>query len=338
MFIVVLTAAARSAAAAETLYLRGESIVSFELKRGKPEWAASIKEAIRGAVWKFAPDGSFLVKIPGRGTPVGTWTSGKSQTFTFNASERSLSNVAIVLGEIAGSMEVLNGNARITFQRAMSSGMGAVVDGGKFGVAGASSYTATIEVRLATPSEIAWVENTDARGDPLFRSAVIPLNATFNIKISGATPDGPFAVAGRLVLVPTLNRDAVYAGGRHPLDFAIFSDQDAYTSGVRGAVYFATNSQLDRAVGAAQSLIAANLNVCSITANAVTGDVVAVIDPQYAIGNTLNVATLGSGFLAVGKQIQSGRIELRFNSDRVTGRVRFTVGGEPYEASLAGSR
>ena len=149
-----------------------------------------------------------------------------------------------------------------------------------------------------------------------------------------------------MMVVPCANPDATYIGGEaHPLDLAIKTNASAITSGVRGALYFFTNSRLTEIIGGAEHVKRAAVNVCSIAANGRSGRVSIKLDPEYALGNQLNLMTLGSGFLAIGKQIVSGSIELQFNDDgTVQGVVQLSTGhyasagNVEYAAQLAGRR
>lgn len=174
----------------------------------------------------------------------------------------------------------------------------------------------------------------------------IPLNAQYNIVLSGQTTEGPFKVAGIMMVVPCANPDATYVGGEaHPLDLAIKTNASAITSGVRGTIYFFTNSRLTEIIGGAEHVRRAAVNVCSIAADARSGRVSIKLDPEYALGNQLNLMTLSSGMLAIGKQIVSGSIELQFNDDgTVQGIVQLSTGqyasadNAQYAAQLIGRR
>lgn len=174
----------------------------------------------------------------------------------------------------------------------------------------------------------------------------IPLDAHYDVVLSGQTTDGPFQVAGIMMVVPCANPDATYIGGvAHPLDLAIKTNASAITSGVRGTIYFFTNSRLTEIIGGAEHVKRAAVNVCSVTADGRSGRVSIKMDPEYALGNALNLMTLSSGMLAIGKQIVSGSIELQFNSDgTVQGIVQLSTGhyaaagNVEYAAQLTGRR
>ncbi|MEA2464399.1 MAG: hypothetical protein QOJ98_2146, partial [Acidobacteriota bacterium] len=90
----------------------------------------------------------------------------------------------------------------------------------------------------------------------------IPLNASYDVTLAGETTDGPFKVNGILMVVPCANPDATYIGGvPHALDLAIKTNASAITSGVRGTIYFFTNSRLTELIGGAQHLKNAAVNV-----------------------------------------------------------------------------
>ena len=174
----------------------------------------------------------------------------------------------------------------------------------------------------------------------------IPLNARYDIVLTGQTTDGPFKVAGILMVVPCANPDATYIGGEaHPLDLAIKTNASAITSGVRGTIYFFTNSRLTEIIGGSEQVKRDAVNVCSVAADGKSGRVSIRLDPEYALGNALNLMTLSSGMLAIGKQIMSGSIELRFNNDgTVQGNVQLSTGhyaragNVEYAAQLVGRR
>lgn len=174
----------------------------------------------------------------------------------------------------------------------------------------------------------------------------IPLDARYDIVLNGQTTDGPFQVAGILMVVPCANPDATYIGGEpHPLDLAIKTNASAITSGVRGTLYFFTNGRLTELIGGAEHVKTAGVNVCSVAADGRSGRVSVELDPQYARGLQLNLMTLGSGFFAIGKQILSGTIELQFNEDgTVQGVVQLSTGqyaaagNIEYAAQLTGRR
>ena len=174
----------------------------------------------------------------------------------------------------------------------------------------------------------------------------IPLETTYNITLSGETTDGPFKVNGILMVVPCANPDATYIGGEpNPLDFALKTNASAITSGVRGTIYFFTNSRLTELIGGAQHLRNAGVNVCSVAVDGGSGRVAVKLDPEYALGNPLNLMTLGSGMLAIGKPILSGTIDLQFHDDgTVRGTVKLSTGqyasagNVEYAATLTGSR
>ena len=174
----------------------------------------------------------------------------------------------------------------------------------------------------------------------------IPLDSYYDIVLSGQTTDGPFKVAGILMVVPCANPDATYIGGEaHPLDLAIKTNASAITSGVRGTLYFFTNSRLTEIIGGAEHVKRAAVNVCSVAADGRSGRVSIKMDPEYALGNGLNLMTLSSGMLAIGKQIVSGSIELQFNNDgTVQGTVQLSTGqyanasNVQYAAQLVGRR
>lgn len=174
----------------------------------------------------------------------------------------------------------------------------------------------------------------------------IPLDATYDIELSGQTSEGPFKIAGMMMVVPCANPDAAYIGGHaHPLDLAIRTSTSPIASGVRGSLYFFTNSRLTEIVGGAEHVKNAAVNVCSIAADGGTGRVRIELDPEYAPGNGLNLMTLGTGMPAIGKQIHSGSIELEFREDGVVGGVirlstgRYAnAGNVEYTATLSGRR
>jgi hypothetical protein len=172
----------------------------------------------------------------------------------------------------------------------------------------------------------------------------VPLNATYHITLAGKTHDGPFKLDGILVVVPCANPDAVYTGGEpHPLDLAIRTNASAIASGVRGTVYFFTNTRLTELIGGADHVTEAAANACSVD---VEGRRVSIeISPDYARANPLNLMTLTSGFLAIGKQIVSGAIDLQFEDDgTVSGTVSLSsgryasAGNVEYTATLEGRR
>jgi hypothetical protein len=174
----------------------------------------------------------------------------------------------------------------------------------------------------------------------------IPLDTSYDIVLSGQTTGGAFKVAGIMMVVPCANPNATYVGGEaHPLDIAIKTNASAITSGVRGTIYFFTNSRLTEIVGGAEHVKRAAVNVCTVAADGRSGRVRIEMDPEYALGNALNLMTLSSGMLAIGKQIVSGSIELQFNDDgTVHGVVRLSTGqyasagNVEYEAELIGRR
>lgn len=172
----------------------------------------------------------------------------------------------------------------------------------------------------------------------------IPLNVRYDVTLSGQTTDGPFKVNGIMMVVPCANPDATYVGGEaHPLDVAIKTNASAITSGVPGTIYFFTNSRLTEIIGGDDSVKRAAVNVCSVSADGRSGRVSMKLDPEYALGNQLNVMTLSSGMLAIGKQIVSGSIDLQFNDDgAVDGVLKLSTGqyasagNVEYAAQLAG--
>lgn len=174
----------------------------------------------------------------------------------------------------------------------------------------------------------------------------IPLDAQYRIVLSGQTTDGPFEVAGIMMVVPCANPNATYVGGEpHPLDIAIKTNASAIVSGLRGTIYFFTNSRLTEIIGGAEHVKRAAVNVCTVTADGKSGRVNIRLDPEYALGNPLNLMTIGSGMLAIGKQIVSGAIDLQFNADgTVRGTARLSTGhyasagNVEYEAQLVGRR
>lgn len=174
----------------------------------------------------------------------------------------------------------------------------------------------------------------------------IPLNTSYNVTLTGETSDGRFKVDGILMVVPCANPNATYIGGEpHALDLAIKTNASAITSGVRGTIYFFTNSRLTELIGGAEHVKNAAVNVCSVEADGKAGRVVIELDPEYARGNQLNLMTLGSGMLAIGKQILSGTIRLQFHDDgTVDGTIRLSTGqyagagNVEYSATLAGRR
>lgn len=151
----------------------------------------------------------------------------------------------------------------------------------------------------------------------------IPLDARYDVVLSGRTAGGSFRVAGILMAVP---------GETHPLDLAIRTNPSAISSGVRGSLYFFTNSRLSAIVGAADHVKQAAVDAGSVAADGTTGRVRIEIDPGSVLGNPLNLMTLDSGMLAIGKQIVSGTIDAQFDDDgTVHGSVRFSTG--PYAAA-----
>jgi hypothetical protein len=174
----------------------------------------------------------------------------------------------------------------------------------------------------------------------------IPTNVSYDVTLAGETSEGPFQVKGSLMVVPCANPDATYIGGEpNALDLAIKTNASAITSGVRGTIYFFTNSRLTELIGGAAHLKNAAVNVCSVKADGNTGRVEIELDPEYAIANPLNLMTLGSGMLAIGKQIVSGTIRLQFREDgTVNGSVELSTGqyaragNVEYSARLTGRR
>src|SRR5688572_16120771 len=172
----------------------------------------------------------------------------------------------------------------------------------------------------------------------------IPLNTSYEVTLEGETTDGPFKVNGVLTVVPGANPDATYIGGEpHPLDLAIKTNASAITSGVRGTIYFFTNSRLTELIGGAQHLKNAAVNVCGVEVDGNKGRVEIELDPEYALGNPLNLMTLSSGMLAIGKQILSGTIRLQFHEDgTVEGALQLSsgqyaaAGNVEYAATLTG--
>lgn len=185
-----------------------------------------------------------------------------------------------------------------------------------------------------------------AHAAPARSQGKIALDTSYDVTITGQTADGSFQVKGILMVVPCANPDATYVGGEaHPLDVAIKTNASAITSGVRGTLYFFTNSRLTELIGGADHLKRAGVNVCTVEADQRSGQVLIEIDPEYAPGNPLNLMTLSSGMLAIGKQINSGTINLHFESDgTVQGTVNLstgryaTAGNVEYSARLTGRR
>ncbi|HEX7149942.1 MAG TPA: hypothetical protein VF618_00530 [Thermoanaerobaculia bacterium] len=169
------------------------------------------------------------------------------------------------------------------------------------------------------------------------------LQGRYAVTLRGTTPSDTFRVAATLHVVPCANRETIVPGGRHPLDVAIITHASAASSGVRGALWFATNSKLTSHVGGAPHLVAAAVHVCRVTATPTT--ITIHLDPAYALGNPLNVMTTTAGPQAIGKRILSGTVTLRFARDgTVEGTVSFSdnpyaSGLEaPYNATLTGTR
>ncbi|HYI10438.1 MAG TPA: hypothetical protein VEK57_15365 [Thermoanaerobaculia bacterium] len=186
--------------------------------------------------------------------------------------------------------------------------------------------------------------STAVHAAPAASIGKIPLDARYDIVLSGQTTEGPFKVAGIMMVVPCANPDATYVGGEaHPLDIAIKTNASAISSGVNGTIYFFTNSRVTEIVGGAEHVKRAAVNVCSFAADGRSGRVGIKLDPEYALGNRLNLMTLSSGMLAIGKQIVSGSIDLQFNDDgTVQGVVQLSTGqyasagNVNYKAQLAG--
>ncbi|MBE9181602.1 hypothetical protein IQ268_23850 [Oculatella sp. LEGE 06141] len=218
--------------------------------------------------------------------------------------------------------------------------------------------------QLGRSSSQAAIANRAASGASAQAKPKVPLNGTYNLRVTGVslagntaipiatttyTPIEVFNLPGRLTLEKTLPQGVDFKNGKNVREIGLFVGINPLL-GVNanpqaGAAWFATNSRVFRRAGGSFSQ-APTLDVSYVGINTKTSSLKVVVDYNAARTTQLNSFNWRTSVFAAPKQILVGDMELQFrnNGRRVVGSVRFygtgfvEQGAYGYEASFTGTR
>jgi hypothetical protein len=143
---VVLTAIMIPAAGlAGEMTLATARVTGFEQTSGNPQWREANIERLRNASFTFDNGGTCIVRFPTAGANKvlrGTHRTN-GQTITFSAEGRSSSSVALTTTVVNGTISLRGGAPVLRITYVSGNGLGAVVNGQRFGSTATSAYTAT---------------------------------------------------------------------------------------------------------------------------------------------------------------------------------------------------